>query len=230
MTARPRLVLAGAAAAALLVLPASVGARTQDNPKLLATVGSVGAPDAYSIKLVDAAGKNVTQLDPGTYDIEVHDYASLHNFHLFGPGVSQTTDVQGTASTTWTVTFVNGVYTYQCDPHNTVMHGTFRVGAAAPPPPPKKPVALAARVGPGKTISMRRSSGAKVVTIKAGKAKITVRDLTKADNFHLVGPGANARTGVAFKGTRTWALTLRKGLYRFRSDAHPKLKGSFRVT
>jgi hypothetical protein len=228
MTVRPRLVLAGAAAAALLVLPASVGARTQDNPKLIATVGTAGAPDAFSIKLTDANGNNVSQLDPGTYDIEVHDFASLHNFHLFGTGVSETTDIDGTANTTWTVTFVNGVYTYQCDAHNTVMHGTFRVGAAPPPPP--KPVALAARVGPGKAISFRRSSGAKVVTIKAGKAKITVRDLTKKDNFHLIGPGANAKTGVAFKGTKTWALTLRKGLYRFRSDAHPTLKGSFRVT
>jgi hypothetical protein len=229
MTVRPRLILAGAAATALLVLPASVGARTQDNPKLEATVGTVGAPDAFSIKLTDSAGNNVTQLNPGTYDIEVHDYASLHNFHLFGTGVSETTDIEGTADTTWTVTFVNGVYSYQCDAHITVMHGTFRVGTP-PPPPPKKAVALAAKVGPGKTISVRRSSGAKVVTIKAGKAKITVRDLTRADNFHLIGPGANAKTGLAFKGTRTWALTLHKGLYRFRSDAHPRLKGSFRVT
>jgi hypothetical protein len=230
MTTRPRLVLAGAAAAALLVLPAAVGARTQDNPKLVATVGSAGAPDSYSIKLTDAAGNPVSQLDPGTYDIAVRDYAALHNFHLFGPGVSQTTDIEGTADTTWTVTFANGVYSYQCDAHNTVMHGSFRVGAAPPPKPKPKPVALAAKVGPGKTISLRRSSGAKVVTLKRGKARVTVRDLSAKDNFHLIGPGANAKTGVAFKGAKTWSLTLRKGLYRFRSDAHPKLKGSFRVS
>ena len=112
-----------------------------------------------------------------------------------------------------------------------MMHG--HVHASAPWRRPRRRrsrSALAAKVGPGKTISLRRSSGAKVVTIKRGKAKITVRDLTKADNFHLIGPGANAKTGVAFKGTKTWALTLHKGLYRFRSDAHPRLKGSFRVT
>ena len=80
--------------------------------------------------------------------------------------------------TTWTVTFVDGKYPFQCDAHTTTMKGTF-------PSAPRrlrrrrKPVALAARVGPGKAISVRRSSGAKVVTIKAGKAKITVRDLTK---------------------------------------------------
>jgi hypothetical protein len=110
------------------------------------------------------------------------------------------------------------------------MHGSFTVGTVTPPPPPKKPVALVAKVGPGKAISLRRTSGVKVATLKAGKARITVRDLTKKDNFHLTGPGANAKTGVAFKGTKTWALTLRKGVYRFRSDAHPALKGSFRVS
>jgi hypothetical protein len=230
MIHRPRLVLLGVAAAALLILPASVGARTQDNPQLIGTVGTAGSPEAYSIRLSDAAGNAVSQLDPGTYDITVHDYATIHNFHLFGPGgVSQSTDIVGTGDATWTVTFANGVYQYQCDAHANVMHGSFRVGAA-PPPPPKKPVALAGKIGPGKTISLRRTSGAKVTGLKAGKAKITVRDLSAKDNFHLIGPGANAKTGVAFKGTKTWSLTLRKGLYRYRSDAHPALKGSFRVS
>jgi hypothetical protein len=134
----------------------------------------------------------------------------------------------GTGDATWTVTLANGVYSYQCDAHASVMHGSFRVGAAPPPPKPK-PVALAGKVGPGKAISLRRSSGAKVTLLKTGKAKITVRDLSAKDNFHLIGPGANAKTGIAFRGTKTWSLTLRKGLYRYRSDAHPTLKGSFRV-
>lgn len=228
MTRHTRLVLAGAAAVALLVLPASVGARTQDNPKLVASVGSAGAPDSFQIHLSDAAGNPVTQLDPGTYDVDVHDFATLHNFHLFGPGVSQATDIEGKADTTWTVTLVDGVYQFQCDAHVTTMHGSFRVGPAPPPPP--KPVALSAKIGPGRAISLRRSSGAKVVTLKHGKARVTVRDLSARDNFHLIGPGANAKTGVAFKGTKRWSLTLRRGIYRFRSDAHPTLRGSFRVT
>ena len=230
MIHRPRLVLLGLATAALLALPASVGARTQDNPQLIATVGTAGSPEAYSIRLTDAAGNAVSQLDPGTYDITVHDYATLHNFHLFGPGgVSQSTDIVGTGDATWTVTLVDGVYQYVCDAHASVMHGSFRVGAA-PPPPPRKPVALAGKVGPGKAISLRRPGGAKLTSLKAGKARLTVRDLSAKDNFHLIGPGANAKTGVSFRGTKTWSLTLRKGLYRYRSDAHPALKGSFRVS
>src|SRR5206468_1027426 len=97
-------------------------------------------------------------------------------------GVNQTTDIEGTADTTWTVTFVDGVYQFQCDAHVTVMHGTFRVGAAPPPPPPKpKPVALAAKVGPGKAIAVTRG-GSKLKAVKAGKAKLTVRDLSAKDN------------------------------------------------
>jgi plastocyanin len=228
MIHRPRLVLLALAATALLVLPASVGARTQDNPQLIATVGTAGSPEAYSIRLTDAAGNAVSQLDPGTYDITVHDYATLHNFHLFGAGVSESTDIVGTGDAKWTVTLANGVYQYQCDAHANVMHGSFRVGA--PPPPKPKPVALAGKVGPGKAISLKRSSGARVTSLKAGKARVTVRDLSAKDNFHLIGPGTNAKTGVAFKGTKTWSLTLRKGTYRYRSDAHPALKGSFKVS
>ena len=57
-----------------------------------------------------------------------------------------------------------------------------------------------------------------------------VRDLTKKDNFHLTGPGVNKKTGVAFMGTVTWTLTLKDGTYSYRSDAHPALRGSLRVS
>jgi plastocyanin len=41
----------------------------------------------------------------------------------------------------------------------------------------------------------------------------------------------NKRTAVAFRGTRTWTLTLRRGRYRFFCDAHAaRMRGSFRVT
>ena len=39
----------------------------------------------------------------------------------------------------------------------------------------------------------------------------------------------NRKSRVAKKQTLTWKLTLRTGTYRYRSDAHPKLKGSFVV-
>ena len=54
-----------------------------DNPRL---VGTVGRNDTFTIALQDPSGKAVTSLEPGTYDIEVHDLSEEHNFHLVGPG------------------------------------------------------------------------------------------------------------------------------------------------
>ena len=70
----------------------------------------------------------------------------------------------------------------------------------------------------------------RVATVKAGAAVIVVRDRSATDNFHLTGPGVNRTTTKAGKGTFTWKLRLKKGVYRYRSDATPSLKGSFRVT
>jgi plastocyanin len=40
----------------------------------------------------------------------------------------------------------------------------------------------------------------------------------------------NKLTTVAFKGTKTWTVTLRKGTYRYVCDPHKTfMKGSFRV-
>jgi hypothetical protein len=57
-----------------------------------------------------------------------------------------------------------------------------------------------------------------------------VRDLSTKDNFHLTGPGVDRATSRAGKATVTWRLTLKRGLYVYRSDASPRLRGSFRVT
>jgi hypothetical protein len=37
-------------------------------------------------------------------------------------------------------------------------------------------------------------------------------------------------TGVAFTGSKKARIKLSKGTYRYRSDRHPAIKGSFRVT
>jgi hypothetical protein len=69
-----------------------------------------------------------------------------------------------------------------------------------------------------------------VKSLPAGTYKLTVKDAAKADNFHVVGPGVNKRTGVAFRGSRTWTLSFRAGqTYTYRSDAHPKLRRTFKV-
>lgn len=72
-------------------------------------------------------GQAVTSLPAGSYEIVVDDQASIHNFHLTGPGVDEATDVNGTGQTTWTVTLEAGTYTFQCDPHASSMNGTFTV-------------------------------------------------------------------------------------------------------
>jgi hypothetical protein len=208
----------------LLLLIAAVLLPGSARPAATATAltGTVGP--AFSIALKDANGTKVTQLDPGDYTITVTDLSDMHNFHLFGPGsVDQATPVETTGTVTWNVTLVDGVYTYRCDAHPTQMRGTFRVGAA--PPPPTK---LTGRVGPRKTISLKKG-GALVKALKAGTYKVVTTDSSKTDNFHLLGPGISKKTGVRFKGTRTWKLRFRAGVYKYRSDAHVKLRRKFKV-
>jgi hypothetical protein len=94
------------------------------------------------------------------------------------------------------------------------------------PPPVKK---LVAQVGPKRTISLKTASGARVKSLTAGKYKLTVRDLTKTDNFHLIAASVNRKTGVAFRGTATWTVTFRVGASKYRSDAHRALHGGFTV-
>jgi hypothetical protein len=200
--------------------------------QLTATVGP-----GFTIGLSNPDSSRVTHLDTGTYTITVNDRAVEHNFHLMGPGVDMFTGVEEIETVTWTVNLVDGIYTFQCDPHSTLMRGQFAVGTAQLPPPPPPPAPkprvknLVATVGPGATISLT-SGGRKVTSLKAGRYRITVRDRSHMQNFHLTGPGLNKKTAVAFHGTATWTVTLKQGkTYRYVSDASKgKVKGSFRVT
>jgi hypothetical protein len=216
--------------AAIVVLPATAYAQA-DNPKLNGVVGP-----AFNISLLDANGQTVTRLDPGAFDIAVRDLSDEHNFHLFGPGVDETTSVTGTGNASWTVTFREGRYTFVCDPHSSDMRGTFVVGnpPPEPPPPPPKPPApslprLTATVGPANTISLKNAAGANVRTLKARGYRITVRDRSKLHSFHLVGVSLNRKTTIAGMGTFTWTVTLRRGKLSFYSD-HPRLKMRKTVT
>ena len=82
----------------------------------------------------------------------------------------------------------------------------------------------AAEQGPSADGSLRE-----VHLFLSGKYLITVRDTSKKDNFHLTCPGINKKTGIKSKGTAAWSVTLRKGTCSYKSDAHKKLKGSFKV-
>jgi hypothetical protein len=211
---------------AAVVLPGSGHAA---DPVLNAKVGP-----GFSISMNDGNGVKVTHIDPGTYTINVQDLSAEHNFDLFGPGDQMATDVAGVVNTTWTVTFTDGIYNFHCDAHPGPMKGSFAVGTASLPPPPSpkpNPKSLSGKVGPGKTISLKTASGAAVKKLASGRYRLAVKDMTKADNFHLIGAGANKKTGIKFRGTVTWTVVLRAGkTYTVRSDATKKLRKTFKVS
>jgi plastocyanin len=108
-----------AVAAALITVPAYA------QSSAVTLKGEVGP--GFSIE-VTKAGKDVKSLKAGMYKIKVEDKASIHNFHLFGPGLNKRTGVPFTGETTWTVKLKPGKYTYQCDPHaSSGMKDTFKV-------------------------------------------------------------------------------------------------------
>jgi plastocyanin len=230
MTQRMRLLVITAVALGALGAPATALAQT---PTKL--VANVGQGDAFVISLRTESGGSVDGIAPGIYQVEVNDHSGMHNFHLTGPGVDMRTTEAFVGTVTWTVTFQNGRYNFQCDPHSTQMRGNFTVGTPPPPPPPPpsppRVTRLTATVGPGATISLRTANGRRVTRLRRGRYRITVRDRSASHNFHLRGPGVNKSTAVGFRGTRTWTVTLRLGRYRFVCDPHAgRMRGSFRVT
>jgi len=205
------------------------GTAAAQSPGLIATVGP-----GPTIGITDANGARPVNIQPGTYEVLVRDQSEEHNFHLTGPGgVDRSTDVEFIGQQTWTVTLVEGIYRFVCDPHASTMRGQFTVGNPPPPPPPPPPprrTQLNASVGPGFAISLRNRAGRIVRRARPGLFRITVRDRSRLHNFHLIGPGVNRKTGVAFRGTTTWSLRLRRGTYRFICDPHrARMKGTLRI-
>jgi hypothetical protein len=58
---------------------------------------------------------------------------------------------------------------------------------------------------------------------------ITVKDASATDGFRLSGPGVTKSTGVKFRGTVRWSLTLKAGRYTFGSVRTPKHRTAFTV-
>jgi plastocyanin len=107
---------------AAAVALAGVGTAAQAaSPTLSGTVGP-----GFTITL-KKAGKKVTRVSAGTYKIKINDRSNIHNFHLTGPGLNKKTSVPSTGSTTWTVHLRRGTYKYVCDPHASMMKGSFTV-------------------------------------------------------------------------------------------------------
>jgi plastocyanin len=110
------------------ILPAIVVAAVIVAPAYAKTsmlTGEVGP--GFSIE-VKKGNKDLETIKAGTYKIKVEDKASIHNFHLMGPGLSKKTGVSFTGDVTWTIELKPGRYTYQCDPHAASgMKGSFKV-------------------------------------------------------------------------------------------------------
>jgi plastocyanin len=96
--------------------------------KLIGTVGSADDPDAFTITLTTEGGSDVTSLPAGEYTLEIKDLATIHNFHLTGPGgVDVASEVGETEDENYDVTLEAGTYDFVCDPHAGSMNGSFEV-------------------------------------------------------------------------------------------------------
>ena len=198
---------------------AAAHAAKRDVPLLSAVVG---LNDAYKISFLDASTAAVTHLAPGTYTIDVQDDSGLHNLHLAGPGVDKATSIPGVAPTSWTVTLSDGYYRFYCDPHIAAMHGSFTVGNGRLP--------LTASVAGRGVLVVRDAFQLQPARLTTGAYTITVHDRSAKGNFRLTGPAVHRATGISFRGTVRWKITLGAGTYTYRSDSRKAVRGHFTVT
>ena len=111
-----------AALAGTLVVVAPSNASKAALPKL---TGTVGPGFTISMKRL---GKPFKTIKAGSYSITVSDKSNIHNFHLRGPKVNkEITQVGFVGTKTVIVKFFKGKYTFVCDPHLTIMKGSFTV-------------------------------------------------------------------------------------------------------
>jgi plastocyanin len=86
-------------------------------------------------------------------------------------------------------------------------------------------------VGPGFTIRLS-ANGKKVTKLRPRTpSRFVIDDRSSSHDFHLKGPGLNrVLTSVGFVGKKSYALTLKKGTYRFFCDPHASfMHGAFTV-
>ena len=106
--------------------PATGDSGTEGAEVLTGVVGEPDNPDAFTITLTDGSGEPVETLPAGQYEIRIADLSEIHNFHLEGEGVDESTTVPETGEVVWEVTLEPGDYTYVCDPHPSMV-GAFSV-------------------------------------------------------------------------------------------------------
>jgi hypothetical protein len=94
---------------------------------------------------------------------------------------------------------------YRADAYITALSGS----------PPSS--TLAATVTPN-AITFQTPFHQPVTALEAGQYQVIVHDASSRTGFQLVGPGMSRKTGLRFRGTVAWRLSLRPGTYRYRSD------------
>jgi plastocyanin len=121
-----RLIATAAALAAVSVFAATLAFAAPQ--RTIALEGSVGP--GYTISLHEN-GRKVRVLPAGTYKIVVADRSSTHNFVLEkehgGRFERDLTDVSAVGTRTVLVKLTRGTWKYYCEPHRTMMFGTFKV-------------------------------------------------------------------------------------------------------
>jgi hypothetical protein len=111
-----------AAGSVALLATVTVTAAPMSPPKLVGTVGP-----GFSISLKQN-GKKVTALRAGAYTFVISDKANIHNFQLQGNGLNRAlTSVSFVGTKTMIITLKKGTYKFFCVPHQSSMHGTFKV-------------------------------------------------------------------------------------------------------
>jgi plastocyanin len=91
---------------------------------------------------------------------------------------------------------------------------------------------LVGTVGPGFTITLTKG-GKKVTKLKAGRYTFVINDKSSMHSYGLDGPSGFAKdfTSVAFKGTKTFTLTLKAGRYKYYCTPHEStMFGNFTVS
>jgi hypothetical protein len=241
----------------LLSLVATLVSRlgTQDSVAAVSSTLHAKVGPGYTISITFDDGTAALALPAGAYRVVVSDLSDEHNFHLFGPGVDESTSVENDDSPTWTVTFRNNArYVFQCDPHADSMFGAIDVGTPAPEQPSSSGGSSGGGTAPGTTQpatatgrvvatlvagvdsrgKVRLTLGGKPVKqLRQGSYRIRVTDSTKNDDFTLrrIGASRTPLTGVAFVGGRTIATDLKAGQWKAYSSAHEAATGVFfRVT
>jgi plastocyanin len=112
-------------ATAAVALVATAAGSPMGPPKVY---GTVGPGFTITLKPTLKSTKLVKTLKAGRHTFVVADKASIHNFELEGPGVDrEITHVSFVGTKTVTLVLKRGVYKYYCKPHESTMHGTFRV-------------------------------------------------------------------------------------------------------